>query len=925
MTFRYESVTDRFRAVVARSPHAAALEDSDGRTISYTELESRAAAVGADLRDRGLGREDVVAIAVEKSPDFVAAVLGCWWAGCAYVPIDPALPAERRAFLLADSGAKLVLGSVPRGAGGAHVALQHGDVAWVIYTSGSTGAPKGVVVEHRGLVNLLDAQIEAFRLRAGARSLFLLSTSFDASISDLGTALLSGATLVFPSEQALSSTAGLERELASRRIIHVDLPPSLLARLDPEGVPSVETIVIGGEPCAPEVVRRWAARHRVVNVYGPTEATICTSLCVCGTDWTRPLLGQPTANVEYVVEDGELLIGGVALARGYRNRPDLTADRFIERDGRRLYRTGDRVRVLEGGELEFAGRIDRQLKVNGRLVAPEEIELALRACAGVEDAAVVLSEGTLAALVVGRAGTEATSAIRAELARRLPSWMVPARIEFVDALIRGESGKIEYARLVARASELPRRAPEKPREIAIARIWRRILNVPAVGLDDDFVALGGDSLDALEVAALAEREGIPLVASSLLSLRTLEAVARSTTLDARPAESLRAEVRALSLELTCREAQLRAATPESILLTGAAGFLGSALLGELLTRTTARVTCLVRATGDAAAAVRVTVPECARGRVRVLAADLSRSRFGLSEATFRELAEDVDTVHHCAAEVNVVKPFEALRASNLDAVRELVAFLATGRAKHLHAASTLSVFVSTDCNAGVAREDDDLAATRVVYGGYAQTKWAAEVFLRETRGRAGPVTHYRFGLITGNSTTGRGAPRDFLATFVRGLAAVGCVPEDALGLAFDVTPVDFAAAAMAHLSLHVAPQHDRTFHVANARGATLGELVEAMASEGLDLRRVQTDVFENRLKSLEFARSVAPALLALCRAASDASAFERHRAIDLFQTTDIRFDRTELQRGLEGSGLACPPIDRALLAGYVRAAMRERA
>jgi thioester reductase-like protein len=352
--------------------------------------------------------------------------------------------------------------------------------------------------------------------------------------------------------------------------------------------------------------------------------------------------------------------------------------------------------------------------------------------------------------------------------------------------------------------------------------------------------------------------------------------------------------------------------PRTILLTGATGFLGSWLLPELLHRTTAEVVCLVRGTGRLP-----THP-----RVRELPGDLEKPNLGLSSADWDELAERVDAVYHCAAAVNVVLPYDRLRPANLLGTAEVLRFLAAGRPKRLHYASTLSVFVSTDRNRGVLREDDDLTRTRRVYGGYAQTKWAAERMLRLAGGRCGPVAHYRLGLITGDTRTGRSPGREFLTLFLRGLARVGGYPAGAEAeLRIDITPVDYAAAAMAALSLGADHPDGTTFHVANPRSLSLGGLVDAVRAFGIPLQPLGPDKFRQRIRALD--PDTAAACLGLCRALP--GGFDRLRTSDLFQATGVTFDQRNTTAGLAGTGLACPPPSPELLAKYLAAVFPDGA
>jgi amino acid adenylation domain-containing protein/thioester reductase-like protein len=990
---------ERLEAVAAAHADRPAVLTAGRDALTYRELLRAADALAADLADAGAGPERLVGVGLGRSAGFVAAVLGCWRAGAAFLPLDARWPADRLAFVVRDSWLSLAVAAgqtaAELGRLGVRViesvrapsvsaeprshtapALTLGArtdparLAYAIYTSGSTGRPKGVLVEHRGVVNLLDAQIPAFDLTPGSRSLWVLSPAFDASVSDVGTALLSGSTLCVEPDEDLRDPVRLTRLLHDREITHVDLPPALLRVLDPDAMtPGLRTVVIGGEPAAPEVVRRWARRVRVVNVYGPTEATVCTSLCACDPEtWSEPLLGQPITGIRYQVLDGELLISGVGLARGYLNRPELTAAKFVTVDGERHYRTGDRVRLRPDGELVFLGRADRQFKLRGQLVEPDEVEARLLELPGVREAAAfrrsAAGRDVLVAAVVGDGALSPTT-VRRHLARWLPPWIVPQHVEFVDALPRTGSGKVDYPALeigpaVSQSLALP--FPADGPEAVLAAVWSAVLGRPADVLCG-FFEQGGDSLGVLEVTAAAHARGLTVPPGLIAVGRTIRELAAwlrtGATAGAMPAADLDADAARVLAALTLAEraavlpsplagegggrrppgegshAHGQSGAPDpspptpspqgergesparsagrprtAILLTGATGFLGSWLLRELLAHTTAEVVCLVR---DPA-----RLP--ADPRIRPVVGDLERPRFGLSSAEWDDLTGRVGVVYHCAAAVNVVLPYDRLRTANLLGTAEVLRLLAAGRAKRLHYASTLSVFVSTDHNRGVLREADDLTATREVFGGYAQTKWAAERMLRLAGGRFGPVVHYRLGLVTADTRTGRGPGRDLLTLFLRGLARTGGYPAGVeRDLFVDVTPVDYAAAAMARLSL--ADLADgTTFHVANPRSLSLAELLDAIRAAGVRLDPLTADEFHIRAAGLDPA--TAAACLGLCRSLTGAG-YDRLRTTDLFQATGVTFDQANTLAGLAGSGIACPPPDPELLGKYVRAAIGD--
>jgi amino acid adenylation domain-containing protein/non-ribosomal peptide synthase protein (TIGR01720 family) len=421
-----------FERQVARTPDAAALSFA-GRQLSYRELDARADRLARHLHGLGVRRGTLVGLCVERSPELVVGLLGVLKAGGAYLPLDPSYPLERLAFMIEDAQAPVLLtlshlaDALPPFWGqtlcldedreevaresdrSLDVAVTPGDLAYVIYTSGSTGRPKGVLVEHRGVGQLAAAQAPAFGLRAGVRQLQFASPGFDASVSEIFTALLSGATLVLAGRDELLPGPELLGLLRRERIHTVTLPPTLLSALEADDLPELRVVVAAGESCGVEAVSRWlgGGARRFLNAYGPTEATVCATMGEVSAGG-RVTIGRPLGHARVYVLNGlgepvpvgvtgELYVGGGGVARGYLNRPGLTAERFVPdpfsgEPGARLYRTGDVVRWLPTGELEFVGRLDRQVKVRGFRIEPGEVEAALSAHAGVRACAVVARE-----------------------------------------------------------------------------------------------------------------------------------------------------------------------------------------------------------------------------------------------------------------------------------------------------------------------------------------------------------------------------------------------------------------------------------------------------------------------------------------------------------------------------------------------------
>lgn len=1034
-----------FESIVAKYPGNAAVIVAGEVVFTYAQLAHRARSIALKLQSEGVQPEDVVGISIEKSADYICAMLAIWYAGAAFVPMDPVLPAERLQYMADEASVKIVLVSCTLASSSAnrrasfanmtgvkvldlaeqseqselgesfgYAAVGPNDLAYLIFTSGSTGRPKGVLVTHRGIVSFLHAQIAAFDLDSESRSLWYLSTSFDASVSDLGTAFLSGAAICIEPAERLQPGNGLEQILADRAITYVDIPPSILRLLDPAALPpSLKTIVIGGEACALDVVRSFAAKVKLVNVYGPTESTVCTSLGQCGVDWSRPLIGLPLPGITYHLldedlneidgsEPGQLHIAGIGLARGYLNRPDLTEAKFIEhpRTGERLYRTGDLVTCTEDGQYQFLGRTDRQVKLRGMLVEPEEIEARLLQFAGVKRAAVLkrpVKPGVAREILVafvepnndsglesGRYSNADMEAdldldlslgmdlsrrldlveLREHLAQVLPKWMLPQRIEVLNPMPLTVTGKVDLSALRARQLELDAVSRGEvtgaaassslasgsttvvlsPTERLLTQVYKQVLGVDSVGKDDHFFDLGGDSFAVVEACVVASALGVALPPTLLIThplvselASVLNNLSREQSLTAsggmlcsaiRQDISLSAEFEAM-LERAAQRQQVQEKQPGNIFLTGATGFLGARLLSELLENTNAQIYCLVRADSEEAGFERIEralgkhgLAVGDRSRLRVICGTVDARQFGLNDLIWNELADQIDTIYHCAAQVNNLASYDELRQSNVVGTQEVARLLCSGRSKCLHYISTLSVFVATDCNHGVLLESDHLDDTAIVYGGYAQTKWAAEVFLRSLGGKAGPITYHRLGLITGDSVTGKCADHDFLDLFVNGLSSLGCAPQVSDDISVDITPVDYAAKAVIKLSLAaMASSKFDTYHIANSKSLTLKTLLAAMqainSGDGKGLEIVSPSQFQKQLLSrvsiLGGAESAA--CMALCRLTG--SDFEFFRTMDLFQATDVVFDDRNTKSILSPLGIVCPAPSDELVRLYL--------
>ncbi len=928
--------------IATQHPDNIAINDQ-GNEITYKKLIIQSATLGETLKTNKAKGETIIGLGMEKSAEYVIGILACWYAGLAFTPLPPSIAPERRDFMIQDTGIRTIITQDDinnRDQTVTEIAptkVTDTDLAYVIYTSGSTGTPKGVRLSHVGIVPFIMAQIKAFALKPQSRNLSYLSINFDASLSDIGTTLLSGAGLYITDDTTLRDGRALLTYLNDQQITHMDIPPSLLRVFTPNDMPnSLETIIIGGEACAVETIHQWADAVRLVNVYGPTEAFVCTSLNICNKNWDRPIIGQPFDHVIYDIQDGELWIGGNCLADGYQNRPDLTDEKFITTDKGRFYRTGDHVKQLENGDIAFFGRIDRQFKLRGQLIAPEEIEETLKKCPSIEKAAVIKTntgadnQDLLIAYITGTAPKD----LEAFLKQSLPCWMVPQKIVSLETMPETNTGKIDFAQLRARPVGMNKTAVTPPKndlEQRIWDIWAAVLKHDNFGTEDRFFDIGGDSLNIIKTCLDAEAVDLPITPAMMVATPTISALAetlnrQSTEFGVKTAAEIKEKIAFDSAtNILIDKAKKRAENTENkdILITGCAGFLGARLLTKLATETEAQLHCLIRATDKKAGLKRIQDAIAAQSlsaidtnRITIYCGDLAKPQFDLGNQEWAELCDQIDVIYHCAAWVNMVQDYDQLAPSNVTACQEVLKLALNGKRKILHHISTLSVFVATDQNTGTVYETDQLENIQQIYSGYGQSKFAAEYMYLQVPKSACDIRHYRFGLITGDTKTGQGSDRDFINMFIKGTAEIGYLPigyDESLRI--DITPVDYAVDA---LYACASQGTESIYHIANQQSLSLGQIKRLMTEMGYQIESLPVTKWEEKAKAKQNSIASAAAFWALCRCFIDKDEYERNRSMDLFQATDITFDTRNTDKYVP---YPCPTVSDVLIRKYITAGM----
>ncbi|RJQ82230.1 amino acid adenylation domain-containing protein [Pseudonocardiaceae bacterium YIM PH 21723] len=539
---RVTSLASYFELSCDRSPHAVAVICEDEQ-LTYQELDQRANRLAHLLRSRGIGSGHTVGILLDRSADTYIALLGVLKSGAAYVPFDPSFPADRIAYIARDAELCAILTSVAlcgqtidsecpslvfdelnkdltaQPSSRPQIAIAPADLCYVIYTSGTTGKPKGVAISQANIVNFLRVVTPVYQIRRLDRVYQGLSIAFDFSIEEIWPAWIAGATLIAGPSDGRRVGRELTEFLAQQHVSVLACVPTLLTTIGAD-LPDLRTLLVSGEACPPDLVRTWARDgRRIINAYGPTEATVtCT---VAELYPNRPVtIGAPLPSYTiHILDDrlrpvadgtsGEICIGGPGVAIGYLNRPELTAQKFVEVDGERLYRSGDLGRFTPAGEIEYQGRIDTQVKVRGYRIELGEIEEAIREDPVVTQAVVTLvGDGLVGYVTVNREDEEFRPRLHAALRKRLPGYMIPAHVEILDELPLLAADKVDRGRLPAPVSPPLGRStgqriePATPLEKQLAAVWAEILGGGEPSVTEDFFCdLGGHSLTAARLVS----------------------------------------------------------------------------------------------------------------------------------------------------------------------------------------------------------------------------------------------------------------------------------------------------------------------------------------------------------------------------------------------------------------------------------------
>jgi amino acid adenylation domain-containing protein/thioester reductase-like protein len=992
-----------FEAQVAKNPDAVAVVFVDAqsaasrrvnKSLTYQQLNQKANQLSHYLQNQGVKPEALVGICLERSLELVVGVLGVLKAGGAYLPLDPAYPQERLAYMLEDAQVSFILTQAElldslkfankniicidsdwkkianESIEDAVSKVNINNLAYVIYTSGSTGKSKGVMIEHRSLVNAYIAWEKDYKLPKITSHLQMASFSFDVFSGDLVRALCSGGKLVLCPPELLLEPEKLYQLMLREKVDCAEFVPGVLRNLiqyleqTQQHLEFMQLLICGSDSWYIQEYEKFrqfcGEKTRLINSFGLTEATIDSTFFE--TDTTKLSLeqlvpiGKPFANTQIYILDrylqplpvgvaGEIYLSGDGLARGYLNRPDLTAEKFVpnfftQKAGECLYKTGDLGSWLPDGNIELIGRVDNQVKLRGFRIELGEIEAIIAKHLMVKESVVLVREDRpkqqqLVAYVVPELAylNQITSNnLQQFLKEQLPNYMIPSAFVFLESFPITPNGKIDRRALPKpdiQEIENTFIAPRTETEIKLVQLWSEVLGMDKVGINDNFFELGGNSLLTtkliLKIRAVFQVNlplrvlfESPTVASLAIHLEKSQQANSTNELSQKNMIEWDEETSLDSTIYPETPWQPHQTEPKHILLTGATGFLGAFLLLELLQQTNANIYCLVRAQNVEAGKKKLQetlnsyliLQDSFSQRIIPVIGDLSQPLLGLKEQEFQELAHQIDIIYHNGAWVHHIYPYSVLKAANVLGTQEVLRLACEVKTKPVHFISTASIFSPLQESAvTVATETDNLDDYPAPSNGYVQTKWVCEKLIKTAQQRGLLISSYRIGRVSGHSKTGVFNINDFLYKLIIGCIQLGSVPDR--DIQEDIMPVDYVSQAIIHLSKQQKAL-GKAFHLVNNQLLHTNTLLEVIQSFGYPIQQLSYENWRSQLINISGASPEHPLYPLVPFFSEDTS--QQKKPV---KSGSLKIDCQNAIAGLSNSQIICPDINEKLLSTYI--------
>lgn len=803
-----------FEEQVQRTPQHIAIVDGEEQ-ISYETLNTKANQFAHYLKKKGISKEDIVALRLNRNSNFIVCMLAVLKTGAAFLPIDFKHPLERVRFIIKDSGVKCFvsygndlvmepgntlvidltsLEALEQNNNNLNSDIQAHDLAYIIYTSGSTGTPKGVMIEHIGVMNAALHYSKTLHISEHSRSAQYSNIMFDASIMEIFPALLSGAALYIMPDGIRLDLEAMKRFCITNHIDHAFLPTALYHKVTKNLEWGLKNLIVAGE----NLTRLTTENFDIINAYGPTESTVCCTMQPCKEGMLRYPIGRPIANKKIYIVDkqlnivpigvvGELLIGGLGLARGYINLPADSANKFIKNPfsddpNERLYKTGDQAYYLPDGKIMFANRIDKQVKVRGFRVELGEIEACLKKHPSIAQAIVTakqmgMQDNVLTAYIVpdiigldkdclqrGATQKKWIESVKSYLTTYLPDYMIPLDIIVMTSLPLTANGKVDYDALPAlvdsEASWLNKNMPRTDLEKGMAAIWQDLLGKNNVSVVDNFFDLGGNSLLIVSFKERLQKElGWDCSVSAIYQHPTIAGLIESHNtqtpefVDYASEAHLADDIKPQSeVMYSLWEMQDKV----SIFLTGATGFVGAYIFYELANKEKTHIYFLSRAATPQSAIESLEFSLSKYGlwkqefkdKITPVLGDIALPKLGFDEQQYNMLSNEIDIIIHSAAAVEHLASYEQLKTQNVLATEEILRLACTGKKqKFVNYCSTGTVF-SPFSGSDVYNEQSSIEnEVHMKSQGYSASKWIADSLCQKARDRGIYCNVFRLGLV----------------------------------------------------------------------------------------------------------------------------------------------------------------------------------
>lgn len=879
------NIVKQIEKIAKEFPEKIALVDGHEKT-TYEKLNEKANQLAHYLQNQNSEKERLIGVCIPQSTNRIIAFLAILKTGASYLPIDGELPQARIQMMIDDSKIKLMISvdqlldkvnhdhtksiaadSLMSDESFQKIATENLSLdiipenpAYVIYTSGSTGMPKGVIISHHSFYNFVKYQAEFLNLSPDNITLQFASPSFDAAIIDIWTPLIKGATMhLYPNNKIVGEP--LLDFIVAHHIDTVPLmPPMVLASL-PSNKPigKLHTIAIGGESCTENTIKSWYKKIRLINSYGPTEATVAVSNYEFQEEINPKIIGSAMPFVDLLLLDehlkpvtagtiGEIYIGGSQLALGYLDREEDTKKSFIQapewllnqlNKGKTLYKTGDMALRRTDGHLEFYGRKDDQVKIRGYRIELTEIEYNIAKLPQITQSAVKVQrkENGLPALVAfiqlktDENQTEILQNIKIKLQQVMPAYMLPDKIFIVDQMPLTHAGKIDKKLLKIPENQTINNKQPKWKEDnltqIVTHIWKDLLALEDVNEEDDFFELGGHSLLLAQLHML-----LPEPVRNLISLpelyiyTTISAFVKEVENRVVKTEISQKNKAEMMISELLKDSELHIdfhinespnpdilKNPRHIFITGTTGFVGSHLLEELLQQTSANIYCLVRASSSQEGLERIKATfdkfklswsSDYDSRVIAIIGDLSLPHFGMENKNYDFITNHIEVIYHSGSSVSYVQPYSLIKKSNIDGLHNIIDLAVTGKIKFLMLLSSMGVFSwgRPFTKKTWMYEDDAIdqnmdAVSRDL--GYIKSKWVMESIAEKARQKGLPITNFRLGFAVCHSTSGATVMNQWWGALIRSCVELNSFPL-VMGLKDELTTVDYMCKAIMHIS-----------------------------------------------------------------------------------------------------------------------------